>query len=77
MLDKFAYFAVLAIAVVSADLAQLRRARRREIAAYGSLLAVAVYLGVVYVTQRLTWPNLDTLFDLLKGPAGKLVHSMS
>ncbi|MFD2332935.1 hypothetical protein ACFSR7_27060 [Cohnella sp. GCM10020058] len=77
MLEKSAYFAVLAIAIVCADLAQLRRARRRELAAYGSLLAVAIYLGVIYVTQRLTWPNLDTLFDLLEGPAGKLVHSMS
>ncbi|MFC3804022.1 hypothetical protein [Cohnella sp. GCM10012308] len=77
MLDKVAYFAVIAIAIVLADLAQLRHVRSREKAAYGSMLAIAIYLGVIYVAQSLAWPNLDNLFDLLKGPAGRLVHFMS
>ncbi|MDG0808875.1 hypothetical protein [Cohnella rhizosphaerae] len=77
MLDKIAYFAILSLAIVTADLAQLRRARKREKAAYGSLLAVAVYLGIIFAMHRLDWPNLNTLFDLLKDPAGKLVKSMS
>jgi hypothetical protein len=77
MLDKIAYVAVLAFVMVTADLKQYRLARFREKVAYGSLLAVALYLGIVFVARRQEWPNLSTLFDLLKGPAGKLVKSLS
>ncbi|THF83230.1 hypothetical protein [Cohnella fermenti] len=77
MLTKTVCFALLAVAMLTADLARLRPAGFKEKLVYGTLLAAIMYLGVVFIARKLEWPNLDTLFDLFNGPAKKLVKSLS
>ncbi|MEK8127186.1 hypothetical protein WMW72_04590 [Paenibacillus filicis] len=73
MYGKLTCFLLLAAAMLIRDIPKLKEAAPRDRLAYIVMLAPLAYLGFVFITAK-PWPNLDTLFNLLQGPAKLIVH---
>jgi len=76
MYGKLVCLLVLGTSMLLADGRALRRAGRRERIVYGALAAPLLYLALLFVTQW-PWLNLDTLFNLLAGPAKRIVGGLN
>ncbi|MEK3915623.1 hypothetical protein [Paenibacillus sp. FSL H7-0331] len=73
MIGKLVCFLLLAAAMLVCDIPKFRGACPRDRLVYGAMLAPLLYLGFLFVTTK-SWPNLDTIFNLLNGPAKQIVQ---
>ncbi|WP_240420154.1 hypothetical protein [Paenibacillus periandrae] len=73
MIGKLVCFLLLAAAMLASDIPKFKEACPRDRFVYGAMLAPLLYLGLVFITAK-PWPNLDTIFDLLHGPAKQIIH---
>ncbi|MNI70207.1 hypothetical protein D3C73_1260070 [compost metagenome] len=73
MYGKLVCFLIIGAAMLITDIPKLKNASRRDRIVYGTMLVPLIYLGFLFVFSK-SWPNLDTLFNLLTGPAKQIVH---
>jgi hypothetical protein len=72
MLGKIICILLLSSAMLAHDIPKFKQASSRERVVYGVLLLPILYLGFIFIAAK-HWPNLDTLFNLLSGPAEHIV----
>ncbi|MFC3746132.1 hypothetical protein [Paenibacillus sp. GCM10012306] len=73
MAGKFITVLLLASAMFAHDLPKFRKARARDLLVYGAFLVPLLYLAFIFVTAK-SWPNLDSIFNVLRGPARQFIH---
>ncbi|MEK3983618.1 hypothetical protein MHB77_09515 [Paenibacillus sp. FSL K6-3166] len=73
MLVQIICVLILASAMLAHDIPKFSLASVRDRVVYGVLLLPVLYLGFIFIAAK-PWPNLDSLFNQLTGPAEHIVH---
>ncbi|RXZ81712.1 hypothetical protein EBB07_13740 [Paenibacillaceae bacterium] len=73
MYGKLFCVLLLAAAMLIRDIPNFKQASHRDRVVYGVMMVPLLYLAFLFVASK-PWPNLDTLFNLLTGPADRFVH---
>ncbi|REK76427.1 hypothetical protein [Paenibacillus paeoniae] len=73
MLGKLICVLLLSAGMLIYDIPRLKKSSSHDRIVYGIMMLPLLYLAFVFIAAK-SWPNLDSIFNLLSKPAEQIVH---